>query len=68
MEPEGFEKGQRVLSRDGKHVGTVRGFAHCQLEGCNGIRLITRWNDGKNTKPCSKGMLWNQKRKAWKIL
>jgi len=48
---------QTVLSRDGKHRGVLTGGTRrCQLAGCNGIRYCVRWEDGKHTWPCSKGI------------
>jgi len=37
----------------------------CQLAGCSGRRIATRWPDGKVTYPCSKGMKWDERRNAW---
>lgn len=46
-----------VVSRvNPNDVGTVVGTRRCQLEGCNGMGLIVRWNNGKRTIPCSKGL------------
>jgi len=50
-------KGKKVISRDGKDIGTATGATYkCTMEGCTGMRISTRWPDGKNTRPCSKGM------------
>ncbi len=46
-----------VVSRDGRQSGKVIGGGdHCQLSGCTGIRLSVRWDDGKLTRPCTKGL------------
>jgi hypothetical protein len=59
---------ERVVSRDGKHIGMTTGSWHlCQMEGCGGRRLSVKWGDGKNTRPCTKGMDWHP-RKGWRIL
>ena len=50
-------KGTVILSRDGKLKGKATGTTRrCTLEGCTGVRVGTRWPDGKITWPCSKGM------------
>lgn len=52
-----MQKGTKVLSRDGKSVGTTTGSTHhCQMEGCRGQRVSVKWTDGKITFPCSDGM------------
>jgi len=38
----------------------------CDLESCGGKRLATRWDNGKLTYPCTKGMEWQGN--AWRIL
>jgi hypothetical protein len=49
--------GRTILSRDGAKPGLVtRADQRCRLEGCNGVRLSTRWEDGRRTYPCSKGV------------
>lgn len=46
----------KVISRTGE-VGKTTGKTRCcQLEGCLGVRIGTRWPDGRITWPCSKGM------------
>ena len=47
-----------VLSRSGKEKGKVinQDVRMCRLEGCNGYVSSVRWEDGKLTYPCSKGM------------
>ena len=60
-------KGINVLSRDRKKKGkTTGGSYRCRMDGCPGIRVGVRWEDGKLTYPCSKGMLRN--RLGWRIL
>lgn len=62
-----FEKGTKVLSRTGKGVGHLTGAHHrCQMEGCLGLRLTTKWRGGKITNPCTKGMVYG--RRGWRIL
>lgn len=53
MEPE-----QKIESYDGGIIGTPTGSEHrCQLEGCNGVRIATRWTDGRISYPCSRGLI-----------
>jgi hypothetical protein len=67
-EPTDFEAGQKILSRDGKEKGELTGASyHCRLDGCRGRRITTRWPGGFFTHPCSKGLLWNKRRNAWRI-
>jgi hypothetical protein len=67
-EPERFAANQRILSRDGKEVGLSTGsLVACPLEGCRGVRVYTRWLDGRLTKPCSRGLIWRPRRHAWQI-
>lgn len=60
----------KILSRDGKHIGTTTGgnSRKCPMESCRGERVGVRWDDGKLTYPCTAGMHWNEKRKAWQIV
>jgi len=52
-----MRKGTVIRSRDGKEEGLATGSTHrCRLEGCLGVRVTTRWMDGKVTHPCSKGL------------
>jgi hypothetical protein len=49
--------GKRILARDGSVEGTVTNAGRrCRLEGCGGVRLSTRWDNGRRTYPCSKGV------------
>jgi hypothetical protein len=58
----------KFLSRDGKFVGKATGGErHCNMESCRGVRLAIRWNDGKLTYPCTAGMEYNTKKKAWQL-
>ena len=58
-----------IISRDGKHHGRFTGGqCRCQMEGCTGRKIAVRWNDGKLTFPCSKGMQWNNKKMIFKML
>ena len=51
-------EGKTILSRDGRLKGIASGATHlCSMEGCNGVRVSTKWPDGKTTYPCSKGLL-----------
>jgi hypothetical protein len=58
--------GEKVLSRDKKHIGFTTGAVrHCALEGCRGLRIVVKWQDGKITYPCSAGM--DRKDNVWQI-
>jgi hypothetical protein len=60
---------ERVESRDGKIVGKTTGASHsCTMEGCNGKRISVLWEDGKRTRPCSKGMEWLETSNSWRII
>jgi hypothetical protein len=50
---------ERVIeSRDGKLHGIItRANQRCRLEGCTGVYLSTKWENGKRTFPCSKGVI-----------
>ena len=43
----------RTLKEYGKTTGKLR---HCNMEGCNGLKVQVKWPDGKTTWPCSEGM------------
>lgn len=56
-----FQKGTKVLSRDGKRAGEMTGSRHhCRMEGCRGSRIAVRWQEStggtKVTFPCSRGL------------
>lgn len=52
-------KGMTIKSNDGAEVGTATGSTHrCTMAGCTGLRIATRWADGKVTYPCSKGLIF----------
>lgn len=56
-EKDMFAKGTVVHSRDGKLKGKLIGGSRiCRLEGCRGKQLAVRWENGKLTYPCTKGM------------
>ncbi len=47
--------GRRLWDRGGTEAGVIVSTEVCRLEGCGGPRLVTRWPDGKITKPCAGG-------------
>ena len=56
-----LKKGQDVFAKTqmGKPLdhGLTTGRSHtCSMDGCNGVRISVKWDDGKHTFPCSKGM------------
>ncbi len=61
--------GVKVVARGGSTSnGTLTGARRrCQLEGCLGVRLYVRWNDGKLTLPCTKGMTYDDLTNTWEI-
>lgn len=60
-----YQPGAKVWNFDKSQQGVVVGTRDCALEGCRGIRLITKWPDGKRTMPCTRGMEFT--RGSWKI-
>jgi len=51
-------KGKIILSSNGLEQGVATGHtSRCRMEGCTGVRVSTKWTDGKFTFPCSKGLL-----------
>lgn len=64
--PLPYVKGTHVLSRDGKRKGKLTGGSRlCGMSGCTGKALAVRWEDGKLTYPCTKGMTFQNG--TWKI-
>ena len=50
-------KGMKIYSADGKEHGIATGSTRqCTMEGCRGTRIYVKWNDGKITQPCSRGL------------
>lgn len=50
-------RGTRILSRDGSVEGALTGARSCcRLEGCCGLRVSVKWNDGSRTRPCTKAL------------
>jgi len=70
---DSFAKGTFVTACDDEHTGTLTGARFpCQLAGCTGTRLTTKWpaKDGeraRTTHPCTKGMIFTRKH-GWRIL
>ena len=65
---EALKKNDPVFARSAiKADGvTTGGHRRCQLSGCTGRRIGVRWESGKMTWPCSKGM--ERVDTAWRIL
>lgn len=64
-----YPKDTIIISRDLEKVGRTTGANYsCQMSGCNGIRITTKWEDNKVTHPCSKGITWDQELNSLKIL
>ena len=62
-----FSRGTIVLTARGDIAGILTGGHHrCTLEGCTGLRLATRWPDGRITFPCTKGMDFDSYRWEWR--
>lgn len=51
-------RGTRIAARgDDAATGTLTGArSACRLEGCTGVRVSVKWDDGSRTRPCSKGL------------
>lgn len=55
-----YPKDTIILSKNKALVGKATGANyHCQMEGCNGLRITTRWENNEITRPCSKGIAWD---------
>lgn len=67
MENE-FQRGNKVVSKDGEIGFLTGGNYKCQMEGCRGARLSVRWADGKITRPCTKGMVYSEDSRTWKMM
>ena len=66
---DGLKSGQDVKARERDDTGKTTGSAHsCQLEGCRGLRISVKWEDGKHTFPCSRGMAFDDATETWQIL
>jgi hypothetical protein len=62
-------KDEKVVSSCGRYTGRTTGSVHhCQLEGCRGVRVTVKWNTGKVTHPCSKGMVRDEDTHTWRII
>jgi hypothetical protein len=66
--PPKTERGIPVFARGARKAEgrTLGGTRRCRMDGCAGIRIAVRWNSGKMTWPCSKGM--SRSNKGWRIL
>jgi hypothetical protein len=63
-----YAPGIHVYAKGDAKIGyTTGGHYRCRLESCGGVRIATRWPDGKMTFPCTKGMEWSSG-KGWVIL
>lgn len=51
--PRGYDAKTQAPHPPGKLTGGERA---CTLEGCRGKRIGVRWDDGKLTWPCTRGM------------
>jgi len=55
---DGAESVDLILSRrDRTKFGVIvnRAAYPCRMEGCTGMRMHVRWNNGSRSYPCSKG-------------
>jgi hypothetical protein len=61
-----YAKDTPVLSSDRKIKGKLTGGSrHCSMCGCSGKALAVRWENGKLTYPCTKGMIFENG--TWRI-
>lgn len=52
------EAGTIIYSRDCARKGVTTGRVHhCDLEGCRGVRISVKWEDGRRSFPCTKGLV-----------
>lgn len=66
MNDDAFKTGTIVYSKDAKIKGRLTGSSRCcRMEGCLGRALGVKWDDGKVTYPCTKGMTF--RKKTWRI-
>lgn len=65
--PEG-DWPETVAPRYGTERGRVVGKRRCTLEGCGGWRVGVRWEDGRLTWPCLKGMEPTITPGLWRIM
>lgn len=64
-----LQRGTQVLNRDKTRKGTLTGGNRmCQMAGCRGLSLGVRWENGKLTWPCTKGMNFNETTNTWEIV
>ncbi len=56
-----------VISTTGE-VGEAGAKFPCSMGGCRGQRISVKWADGKRSRPCTKGMLYREKKDAWYIM
>ena len=62
-----LSRGTIVLTARSASVGILTGgHRPCALDGCTGLRLATRWPDGRLTFPCTKGMAFDPNRWEWR--
>jgi hypothetical protein len=57
-------RGSRLERVAGVIVGTPR---RCRLKGCLGVRQGVRWPSGRITWPCSRALVLDKRRGAWRI-
>ncbi len=67
-----FRPGTKVIHRN-QAIGTgylVGGKYPCQMEGCRGSQLATRWPDGTITYPCTREMVYTieEREGEWRML
>lgn len=50
-----------IRDRNDSITGVVRNLnaGRCRMEGCTGVRMYVIWEDGKSSRPCSKGCSWD---------
>lgn len=69
MKISGIAKGDKMISRDEKNTGIFTGVTRpYNLEGCRGLRHTVKWNDGKISYPCGKGLRYDFKMKCWAFI
>jgi hypothetical protein len=60
-------RGTIVLTAGGDAAGILTGgHRPCALEGCTGLRLATRWPDGRLTFPCTNDMAFDPDQSEWR--
>jgi hypothetical protein len=63
-----FPENTTIVSQNKQQIGVTTGAMYaCQMSGCRGQRITTRWEDKSISHPCSRGLAWDESLKAFVI-